>query len=455
LLDLLAEGRIDVSQGLPADLRRREDELSDEAARLQEELRSQNLMSERSEELRARLSNLDDLRQQLDWDIRKSNPRYAQVRYPIPLKLGEIQQRHLGESAALLEYELGPERSFLFVVTRESMTSYVLPAGPEIADRVRQMRAALEKEDRFKRRKLLETAHQLYKDLIAPARNVLDGKSDLLIAPDGALYYLPFETLLTEEAGERTYKDLPYLLRRHSIAYIPSASVLAGLREPRTEPAPDGESFLVAFAPFATEGGQTGEANTTRLSFAPLPASGKEVSNLLALYPEGALTFVAGEAGEAKLKGSKAVLAAQRLHFATHAELDESHPELSALVLSRDGDGKEDGLLRVYEIFNLKLSADLAVLSACKTALGKEVTGEGLIGLTRAFFYAGVPSLVVSLWNVTDGPTPDLMLDFYKNLDQLQDKAKALRKAKLALIERNLYAHPAYWAPFILFGEPQ
>jgi CHAT domain-containing protein len=149
------------------------------------------------------------------------------------------------------------------------------------------------------------------------------------------------------------------------------------------------------------------------------------------------------------------VAAARRLHFATHASLDERHPEYSALVLAVQNDGIDDGLLQMHEIFNLKLSADLAVLSACETGLGKEVTGEGLIGLTRAFFYAGVPSLVVSLWNVVDGPTPEFMLDFYKELDRRGNKAQALRSAKLAMIARGGYAHPAYWAPFILLGEPR
>ncbi len=149
----------------------------------------------------------------------------------------------------------------------------------------------------------------------------------------------------------------------------------------------------------------------------------------------------------------KGVAGARRLHFATHAQIDERHPEDSALVLAEHPG--EDGLLQAREIFNLKLSADLAVLSACQTALGKEVTGEGLIGLSRAFFYAGVPSLVVSLWNVVDSPTPELMLDFYRNLDRPQDKAAALQTAKLAMIGRGAYAHPSYWAPFILLGEPR
>jgi CHAT domain-containing protein len=116
-------------------------------------------------------------------------------------------------------------------------------------------------------------------------------------------------------------------------------------------------------------------------------------------------------------------------------------------------DKSEDGFLQVYEIFNLKLSADLVVLSACETALGKEVTGEGLVGLTRAFFYAGVPSVVVSLWNVVDGPVPDLMLSFYEDLDRLGSKARALRQAKMAMISEGTHSHPAYWAPFVLVGE--
>ena len=119
----------------------------------------------------------------------------------------------------------------------------------------------------------------------------------------------------------------------------------------------------------------------------------------------------------------------------------------------RNPQSVEDGLLQVYEIFNLKLNADLVVLSACKTGLGKEVRGEGLIGLTRAFMYAGARSLVVSLWQVADPSTAELMVKFYEQLDRATDKAAALRQAKLELIQAGRFAHPYYWAPFILAGE--
>jgi CHAT domain-containing protein len=119
---------------------------------------------------------------------------------------------------------------------------------------------------------------------------------------------------------------------------------------------------------------------------------------------------------------------------------------------SRATDAVEDGLLQVYEIFNLKLNADLVVLSACKSGLGKKVRGEGLIGLTRAFMYAGAPSVVVSLWSVVDRSTASLMVKFYETLNQAGDKAEALRQAKLKMIQNPLYAHPYYWAPFVLIG---
>lgn len=461
LLDLLTEGRIDVAQGLPSDLRQREGDISDELARVQSALRAGDLPAARARELQAGIERLEERRQQLDWEIRARNPRYAEIRYPTPLKLEEIQRRVLDGDTALLEFALGEKGSTLFVVTREGLSHFPLPPAQAIAEQVRRLRPTLERESLRSRRDYLESAFQLYQVLLAPASRILAGKADLLIVPDGALYYVPFEALLTEPPGDRGYRDLPYLLRRFSIAYVPSASVLAELREPRGEAPLASREQVAAFAPFANAGGaSTGQDTTRGISrdpsgnlYAPLRASLREVSAIAGLYPGKALSFFDGRATKTELKTNPAVSGARRLHLATHAETDEVHPESSALVLRPDGGS--DGMLRVDEIFNLKLSADLAVLSACRTALGKEVTGEGLVGLTRAFFYAGVPSLVVSLWNVVDGPTPDLMLDFYRDLDRLHHKARALREAKLAMIGHGTYSHPAYWAPFILFGEPR
>jgi CHAT domain-containing protein/Tfp pilus assembly protein PilF len=462
LLDLLAEGRIDVSDGMDPELRHQEALLADELSRVQSELRAGNSTPERIKKLRDELGQLDERRERLEWEIRARNKRYAQVRYPAPLKLKEIQGLVLDEHTALLEFVLGERRSFLFAITRGEVRVFELPAADEIARLVRRMRPAVEKESFASRGSYVESALQLYQALLAPASEFLADKSDLLIVPDGVLFYLPFEALLTEPAGDRKYRDLPFLLHRHSIAYIPSASVLGGLREPRQEPLPTSRKEVAAFAPFAVPGNSMAkrgavskaalDPETKTWSFDPLPGSEREVSAIAALYPGAAVSFSGGEADEETVTRPD-VATARRLHFATHARIDERYPEYSALVLMAHGHA--DGLLQVHEIFNLKLSSDLAVLSACQTALGKEVTGEGLVGLTRAFFYAGVPSLVVSLWNVTDGPTPELMLDFYKNLTQLKEKAKALQNAKVAMVARGSFAHPSYWAPFILIGEPR
>jgi CHAT domain-containing protein len=463
LLDLLAEGRIDVSQGLDSDLRQREEDLFYRISRAQIELRSGAAKSERVRELQEELRRLDREREQLDLDIRARNRRYADVRYPIPLKLAQIQSLIPDDQTALLEYALGGKRPVLFVVTRKEISTYELPSAPTITKQVERLRKALERNSLLTRKDYVDSAFQLYRDLLLPASQALQGKSNLLIAADGPLHYIPFEALLAEPAAERPDQDLPYLLHRYAIAYIPSASVLAGLREPRQDPVPVDRRQVAAFAPFATSGNAaatregltraTADPEANRWSFDPLPASREEVSRITGLYPGTSLSFVGKEANEEAVMRNPAVAGARLLHFATHAKIDETSPERSALVLAeRTG---EDGFLTVPEIFNLKLSADLAVLSACQTALGKEVTGEGLVGLSRAFFYAGVPSLIVSLWNVVDGSTPDLMLDFYQNLDRMQDKVKALQAAKLSMISRREYAHPSYWAPFILLGEPR
>lgn len=462
LLDLLAEGRIDVRQGVDPDLRRREEDLAFEISQAHLELRAGKAKPERAQALRARLGELAKQQDQLDVEIRAKNKRYAEVRYPVPLTRPEIQERVLDDRSALLEYALGEDSSTLFVLTREGLSTYPLPSAGKIAEKVQRLRGALEEERFLSRTTYLELGSQLYDELIAPASAALAGKTDLLIAPDGALYYVPFEALLTEPAGNRKDQDLPYLVHRYSVAYIPSASVLADLREPRQESLPVERKEMVAFAPFAAPVASRGAARgvaqppagpgTDRWDLLPLPASRREVSEVTGLYPGAALSLVGAEATEAAARGPL-VNSAHRLHFATHAMIDEHSPENSALVLAEGGG--EDGLLRVPEIFNLKLSADLAVLSACQTARGKEVTGEGLVGLSRAFFYAGVPSLVVSLWNVTDNSTPDLMRDFYQDLDRLHDKARALQSAKRAMISRGTYSHPSYWAPFILVGEPR
>lgn len=291
--------------------------------------------------------------------------------------------------------------------------------------------------------------------------------------PDGPLLLLSFEALLTSppDPARGGYDSLPYLILDRSVTYVPSASVLAELGAPRPAGArpPESKLFLGFGDPdyggpadTASPSSPSPEGTLTRsLQKAglphpqPLPESRNEVTRIASLFPAGrAQLFLGSEASEEDVKSNPSLKDAWRIHFAVHGFTDETRPELSGLVLALDGDHAEDGLLQVYEIFNLQLDADLVVLSACDTGLGLNVNGEGLLGVTRALLYAGASSVVVSLWQVADISTSELMIRFYENLGGKDDKAEALRQSKLAMIRGGRFGHPYYWAPFILIGQP-
>jgi CHAT domain-containing protein len=296
------------------------------------------------------------------------------------------------------------------------------------------------------------------------------GKQRLIIVPSGILHYLPFEVLLTK--GEEkalatmTPAQLPYLLRDYAISYVPSAAVLASLRNRPTK-STAGKSFLAFADPVygnLTElpsrlaqpnlSDAFGEQRPWQLE--RLIESQREVEQISALFPKDQISLLLrDQAREENAKTAGRFNEFRFVHFATHGLLNEERPSYSGLILSLAGSRSEDGLLQGYEIFNLKLNADLVVLSACETGLGKEVKGEGLVGLSHAFFYAGTPSLVVSLWKVQDRSTADLMVNLYREIGRTQTKSEALRQAKLRLIQQNRYADPYYWAPFVLTGDPK
>jgi CHAT domain-containing protein len=190
-------------------------------------------------------------------------------------------------------------------------------------------------------------------------------------------------------------------------------------------------------------------------NFTSLPYTRAEVDAISALYPKGQRQVYLGAQAREEVVKAERLDQYRYLHFATHGLINEQIPSRSGIVLSLIGDSKEDGILQMREIMHLKLNADLVTLSACSTALGKLVDGEGMIGLTRAFIYAGADSVVVSLWNVNDSATAELMRDFYQNLKRGLPKDDALRQAKLKLLNSSqpAWRHPYFWAPFVLEGE--
>jgi CHAT domain-containing protein/Tfp pilus assembly protein PilF len=439
LLDLL--GRLELTRGISASLRQAEAETAARLSQIQSELVDESLKEKArpavQADLRQRLTAAEAEQEAIEQQIKAESPDYYKVRYPSLLKSGEIQSL-LDADSALLEYSLGEQASYLFVVTREhGLKAHRLELSrEEIASEAEKIRGPIERHGELSYA-YQAAAFKLYRALIVPAEGDLVGKRRLLIAADGPLNHLPFEALLTGKAQDDSGLNGLYLLNRFVVSYIPSASVLSSLSQQRAAVGGEPPPRFMAFAP--SYGG----------SPAALPAlegAEAEVRAIADRYPGKAKLYLGPDASLDNVK--KGPLFSDCVHFAGHGSLDEEHPERSGLLL-------EGGLLTVSDIFNLELNAGLVVLSACQTA-GTEVRGEGLVGLTRAFFYAGSPSVIVSLWRVEDRKTSDLMLRFYANLDQTGDKSEALRQAKLGMIaRRGAFAHPYYWAPFILVGKPQ
>lgn len=461
LLDLLAEreespesGSVEPERdpGLEAIFEAREWALGERFAEIARELEELTVddpdHAERRRALEAQRSETEQTRRQLELEIRLRLPRYHALRFGEPVKLPAVQELLDGD-AALVEYALGSEGSLLFVVTREEVRTFRLPAtAAQIAADVTTLRSAIAAAGRRRLASYRSVAWSLYERLLAPAEELLAEKTRLLVVPDGGLHLLPFETLLTTPPDASVgLADLPYLLARWSVVSVPSAGVLAFLGRVDEElreapPSPEGPTLLVFADPVPGR-------------WPRLVGSDEEASAIAALHPGGeAVVRAREEATEARVKSDPRVASARLLHFATHGLLDERHPQHSGLVLT-PGEG-EDGVLKVYEIFRLRLAAELVVLSACETGLGEEIRGEGLIGLTRAFLYAGAPRVLVSLWKVDDRATAELMVGFYRGLKEpdAETAAEALRAAKLDLLQEERFAHPAHWAAFVLTGLP-
>lgn len=480
LLDLLAEAHIDLAQGIAAESRveerRLEGRIRATEQLLGEALAGKALGPGSVDQLRSELRRLDGELRRLDLQIQAKSPRYAEIRSSSPLELSAVQ-RLLGEGQAFLEFSVGSHASYLFAVTQDQFATFRLPAAGELQAAIEAFHVTIMSADRRSWGAYILAARRLYDILIEPAEIIIDGKTDLLIAPDGALYYVSFEALLTSDPSSGSRSELPYLVRNRAISYVPSASVLASLRVRDTarQQREDGEKLFVAFAdpdyglrnravsvldPQAINLGE----ETTRTSAiegrtASLPRlveSAREVQRIAEMFgEERSAVYLQTEATEANVKSNPYLRDAQWVHFATHGLIDQDRPERSGLALTPVTDSSDlddDGVLRVGEIFSLTLRADLVVLSSCDTGLGKVLSGEGMVGLTRAFFYAGAESLVVSLWEVEDRSTADLMVAFKRRLDAGASKAEALREAKLELIATDRTATPRLWAPLVLVG---
>ena len=487
LLELLREARAEIRQGVDPALLERERELRGLIADRSE--RQTRLLSGKSSdaELSAVAQEIDALTteyEQLQARIRDTSPRYTALTQPVPLNLSEIQKQVLDKDSLLLEYALGDEKGYAWAVTPDSAHSFELPARAVVEKAARRFyELATERgrsvpgETLVQRKNRLDAAEaeypkaaaELSRILLAPVAAELKQKR-LVIVGEGVLQYVPFAALPSPVSAAP-------LIVEHEIVSLPSASVLAVIRNESENRKPASKTVAVLADPVFSANDprltigktQSAHAEEPALSDAQRSASESGVAELTRLH------FTRQEADEiARLAGEKRNLkaldfAASRtmatndklgdyriVHFATHGLINNHHPDLSGIVLSLvDEQGRpQNGFLRLYDIYNLKLNADLVVLSACQTALGKEIKGEGLVGLTRGFMYAGAPRVVASYWRIDDRATADIMKRFYSAMlkDGLRPAA-ALRAAQVSMLQDKRWQSPHYWAAFTVQGE--
>ena len=518
LLDMLGESSNNITAGVPADLlQKRKENLEkqqDIAQNLTGVIVTPESNARSNEDLETELGHLQTEFDSIENQIRVASPKYASLTASQPISLGDVQQRLLDSHSILLEYSLGASASYLWAITQTGASLYKLPDRKTIDQasvdfRVQLIPAKLRApivginaaSDMQAKRSLdlgptgaptenvaryISAANALYKLTVEPAANLIGDKRVLVVA-DGALNYVPFQALVSAPTGS-DYASLAYLVNKNEFIYAPSSSVVSVIRQQTTRPTGK-DILLVADPVFSVEdpraqmsGLPTEASGGTRglgLSSAISDVSG---SNDAATSPSGSgprivrlrgtrteaeqiaqLTKTSGGHADSWLDfnasennvESRDIQKYRVVHFATHGLLDAEHPQFSGLILSLVGNQGNDGFLRTDEIFNLRLGGPLVMLSACETGLGREKSGEGVIGLTRAFLYAGSPTVGVSLWSVADRSTADLMTDFYRNLFAKEgvSAATAMRASQQKMIAGKKYSAPFYWAPFVLEGD--
>ncbi|MFM6153598.1 MAG: CHAT domain-containing protein, partial [Sphaerospermopsis kisseleviana] len=424
---------------------------------------------EQKQALETETNQLLEKYQDIQTQIRRNSPRYAAITQPQPLTLQQIQQQILDENTILLEYSLGEEKSYLWAVSQTEITSYELPKNTEIETLIKDFRREITNQISSPKQ-LAKVAAPLTKILIEPVSKKL-GNKRLLIVGDGALQYIPFAALSVPNSQE--YQPL---IVNHEIVTLPSASTLSLIRTEKKDRKSNLKTIAILADPVftkddqrLTQKGKIIKTNTdnlenlalkratanTNIQFDRLPFTRQEAETIAKLVPKNQSLLAYDFTANRDFITNQKLHEYRILHFATHGILDSVQPELSGLVLSlfNEKGEPENGFLRLHDVFNLNLSAELVVLSACKTGLGKEIKGEGLVGLTTGFMYAGSSQVITSLWNVDDQGTSILMEKFYQNmLKQGLKPSAAMRKAQLEMLTTQ-WSKPYFWAAFTVQGD--
>jgi len=417
-LDLLANRQlITKDENLSKEERELKFNIGEIHARLYEEEKGgeADTISSLKTELETRLGKYRDL----VIGIKRENPDFASLITVSPLKSDEIKAL-IPQDGTLLEYYLSNDRLLIWAIDSREIHIAVVPVSRDaVIGKVREYR---DKVIQLKNEELKKVSAELFDILIKPVKPYIKGKR-LCIVPFDVLHYLPFQALWN---GEK------YLIEEYPLFYLPSASVMKFTFDKRRE---KGEK-LIAF----------GNPDLDNPSL-DLPFAQKEVEKISTLYKEPTVLY-RNDANEDSAKKKPAGF--DIIHFASHAEFSDIDPMYSNIRLAKSDN--EDGRFETAEVFSLNIKPYLVVLSACKTGVSVVTSGDEIIGMNRAWIYAGTPSVISSLWSVSDISTSFLMEEFYKNL-KVKSKDEALRDAEISLIKNKDYSHPFYWAPFYLTGD--
>ncbi|MEG4252237.1 CHAT domain-containing tetratricopeptide repeat protein [Microcoleus sp. Pol10D4] len=481
LLELLFESNANIREGIDPDLLQQEksvqQQLDDIEKQRIETISSPNPNQTKIGEIDSQRLALLQQYQQLQTKIRTASPRYAALTQPQPLTLPEIQKQILDENTILLQYSLGTNRSYLWVVTSTGVTSYELPKQVDIETAAKDFLETITSPiQRDIPQQVAQASANLGRVILQPAAAQL-GNKRLLIVPDGVLHYTPFQALtLVQTAGQNT--NVP-LIVEHEIITLPSASTLAILRQNYGDRKPPSRNLAILADPVFSPDDERIKGKITQATTEKLEANNlglnqslrasnrqwpperlaftrQEAQTISSLFPSASSSQILDFEASRTTATEGSLANYQIVHFATHGLANSKNPELSGIVMSMvDEKGNlVNGFLRLTDIFNLKLAANLVVLSACQSGMGQNVKGEGMVGLTRGFMYAGAQRVAVSLWNVDDEGTAVLMQKFYqKMVQQKLAPAAALRAAQMEMMQQEKWQSPYYWAAFTLQGE--
>ncbi len=454
-LENLAESRVDITHRLDPRLKEEEIRISRRISAITVSLAGLDTDSTDRKALIADLTREEESYLRLSSRMRTADPAVANLLSPEIGTADEIRRRLLGPNDVLFEYFLAEPVSLLAVIEKDRLELHILPSK---SDRINSVIGFIKyvSSRTSSNGELRPAARRIFGDILFPLReDSLAAKKRLIIVPDGILYFFPFEALIDEK-----WKDgNRYLIERYEISYMPSATTLKWLTASPSPQAPSegllalgdpdyeslngniAESLHIPGDPWAREG-----------IFEPLPTSREEIRTIARYFPRHRRkVFLGAEAREEILKNSNGHRFSV-VHLACHSYIDESHPFRSALVFSASRPDGEDGFLQVRELYNLRLPADLVVLSACRTARGWMDSWEGVLGMPRIFFYTGARSVVSTLWPIEDRSTAFFMDRFYGGMSRGLSMSKSLQRAKIDMLHAG-YADPHYWAPFILNGD--